>query len=194
MVKPSITVRTVTDGSVKAAKNFKDLKTLAVYVGIPEASPSRRGEEISNAELTFILTHGARTVDARRIMGAMMNRGLDYGAAQALYVRSRGSMAFRIPPRPIIEPAIELDKDKIIPELKAAAAAQLDGNRTGAVTGMKRTGMTAQNIVRNFFTDPRNNWPPNAPSTIRRKGSSRPNISTGQLRAAMTYVLADGTK
>jgi hypothetical protein len=103
-------------------------------------------------------------------------------------------MAFRIPPRPIIEPAIELDKDKIIPELKAAAAAQLDGNRTGAVTGMKRTGMTAQNIVRNFFTDPRNNWPPNAPSTIRRKGSSRPNISTGQLRAAMTYVLADGTK
>jgi hypothetical protein len=56
---------------------------------------------------------------------------------------------------------------------------------------MKRAGMEAVNRVKSFFTDPRNNWPRNAPSTIRRKGSSRRNIDTGALRDAMTYVLGE---
>jgi hypothetical protein len=193
--KPNIQVKTVLDGSVKAAKNIRGIEDLAVYVGIPEASPSRKGGDITNAELAFLLTKGVRTIDARRIMGAMMlNRNVSYNAAQELYIKSRGSMAYHTPPTPIIEPAIELDQDKIIPELREAASLQLDGKRAQAVTYMKRAGMAGQNVVRNFFTDPRNNWPPNAAATIRRKGSSRRNIDTGALRQSIIWLLGERAK
>lgn len=195
MFKPSLSVKTITDDSVKVANNLSALGTLAVYVGIPESNAVRKGKQISNAQLAFIHTHGVRTIDARRIMGAMMlNRKIDYHAAEKLYVRSRGSMAFSIPPRPLVEPAIEADKAKIIPELEAAAKDQLDGNRPAAVRDMKRAGLMGQSVVRNWFTDARNKWPPNAPSTIKRKGSSRPLIDTGQLRASISYVLGEETK
>jgi len=190
--KPSITTKTVTDGTVQATKNFKDLAALAVYVGIPESDPARKSGVITNAQLAFIHTHGVRSVDARRIMGAMMiNRGINYEAARELYVRSRGSMAFSIPPRPIIEPAIENNENQIIPELRAAAEDQLASNHAGAVRNMKRAGMAGQNAAKGWFFDPRNQWPPNKPSTIARKKSDKPLIDTGQLRAAITYIVSD---
>jgi hypothetical protein len=184
----------VTDGSAKATKNFKDLSHLSVYVGIPESSPSRKGGKITQAELAYILTHGTRTSDARRIVGAsMLNRGIDFGAAQELYIRSHGAMAFNTPPAPIIEPAIEAEDNKaaIVAELKNAATKQLDGDHPAAVNGMKRAGQEAVNRVKAWFYDNRNNWPPNAPSTIKRKGSSRRNIDTGSLRDAMTFVIGE---
>lgn len=197
MFAPKITTKVVLDGSVKAAKNFKDLESLEVFVGIPEASSARKSGKITNAALAFILTKGVRTVDARRVMGAMMlNRSVDYRAAQELYIRSRGSMAYHTPPAPIIEPAIALPDNKaaIVVELKDAAQKQLASDRSGAVRGMKRAGQEAVNRVKAFFYDPRNNWPPNAPSTIKRKGSSQRNVDTGALRDAMTFVLGEKTK
>jgi hypothetical protein len=161
-MKPTIKLKTVTDGSVKATKNFSDLQKLRVYVGIPENdAPRPKGAKVTNAELAYIHTHGS----PRR----------------------------NIPPRPIIEPAIEADKAQIIPELKDGAKAALDGDKQKARTAFKRAGMTGQNIVRNWFTDPRNHWAPNAPSTIRRKKSARPLIDTSELRKSMTYVVAEKT-
>jgi hypothetical protein len=196
MLTPKIKT-VVTDGSVKAIKNLKDLGNLEVYVGIPEAASARKSGAITNAQLVFLHTRGVRTVDVRRQMGAMMlNRGISYQAAAELYTRSKGSMALAIPRRPIIEPAIEAADNKaaITAELKDAAQKQLSGDRTGAVRGMKRAGQEAVNRVKNWFYDPRNHWPPNAPSTIKRKGSSQPLVDSGAMRDAITWVIGEKTK
>lgn len=213
MITPRIAVKTITDDSVKAMRNIKGTEDLAVYVGIPQVENQRQlrgeqftgknrkrsiaGEAITNAELMFIHTHGVRHIDARRRVGAMMvNRGINYQAATELYLRSAGSMAYQIPPRPVIEPAIEAPDNKaaITEELKDALAAQLDGKRALAVTHMKRAGFEGQNRVKGWWDDPRNRWKPNAPSTIKRKGSSKPLLDSGQLRNSIVWVLGPKTK
>lgn len=193
-MQPRIKV-TVTDGSVKAKQAIMGLARLQVYVGIPETASGRKqkGSTVTNAELAFIHTHGARTVDFRRRMGATaINQGMAYPAVHQMYLHSYGVAIFGIPPRPIIEPAIEArgNIEPITEELKKAAAAQLAGNRAGAMAGLRRAGMMGQNAVRGWFTDPRNGWAPNKPSTIKRKGSDRPLIDTGELRKSVTYVVA----
>ena len=179
---------------VKLLSAIKDLAKMQVYVGIPEKNASRKGAGITNAALAFIHTHGVRSTDVRRRVGAMMlNRKLTYEGAMALYVHTVGSPMMAIPPRPIIEPAIEAkgNKERIAEHLKVAGKAVLDGSKTEALNELRKTGMVAQNLCRAWFTDPRNNWAPNAPATIRRKKSSRPLIDTGQLRASITYVIAE---
>jgi hypothetical protein len=194
MIKP-VSKLTITDGSVKAAKSFVDLAKLQVYVGIPESDGARKSPGVTNAQLAFIHTHGARTADFRSRMGATMKKkAIAYPVALQMYLHSYGNAIFHIPPRPIIEPAIEASGNKklILAELKKAATAALVDNKSGAITSLKRAGLTAQNLVRAWFTDPRNNWAPNAPSTIKRKKSDKPLIDTGELRKSITYVVADG--
>lgn len=52
---------------------------------------------------------------------------------------------------------------------------------------LKRLGAFAQGKLRGAFTD--GHMAPNAPSTIRQKGSSKPLIDTGGLRLAITFIL-----
>jgi hypothetical protein len=55
---------------------------------------------------------------------------------------------------------------------------------------MKRAGQEAENRVKAWFFDPRNNWLPDKPATVRRKGSSRPLIDTAQLYNSIRWILA----
>lgn len=192
-MRPTIKV-VVTDNSQKAAKSFRDLARLQVLVGIPEKNAARKKGVITNAQLAFIHTHGVRWFAFREAMQkTMKSKGMIYSAALAMYIHTYGSALFMIPPRPIIEPAIEEPGNKkiIADAMKLAAKASLDGNATAVRSALSRAGMTAQNIVRAWFTDPRNHWPPNAPSTIKRKGSDKPLINEGELRKAITYVVAE---
>lgn len=191
-MKPTIKVRTVTDGSVKASKSFADVQRMKVYVGVPEASSVRKEPTITNSALTYILTHGVRSIAARTQVGAaMINHKIDFEAATKMYLHSHGSMSFAVPPRPIIEPAIEANTSQLLPDLRDAAVAQLSGNKTGVSRSLNRAGLIGQNLARGWFTDPRNHWAPNAPSTIKRKGSAQPNIDTGELRKSITYVVSE---
>ena len=173
--------------------DFKALAKLQVLVGVPEKTTGRqeKGSPLTNAALVFLHTHGVRGIDMRRIVRAKMNLGATYNAATQMYIHSHGSPLYAIPPRPIIEPAIEAPDNKkaILAQLTLAGRAALDGKKTEAVRFLNLAGQEAVNRVRAWFTDPRNGWPPNAPSTIKRKGSSRPLIDTGQLRRAITYVI-----
>jgi hypothetical protein len=132
---------------------------MEVLVGIPPATTIRRGDKINNASLCYILTHG--------------------------------SAIRHIPATPIIEPAIEAagNREAIAAELKKAASAILDGNPTQAKISLRRAGQVGANAAFAWFKDPRNNWPPNAPSTIRWKGSDSRNIDTAALRKSLTYVV-----
>lgn len=51
-------------------------------------------------------------------------------------------------------------------------------------------GVIAQNIITDSFKNLGDgNWIPNAPATIKRKGSSQPLIDTGRLRKSITYEI-----
>jgi hypothetical protein len=56
---------------------------------------------------------------------------------------------------------------------------------------MQRAALAGQNAARKWFTDPRNNWKPNALSTIRAKGSDKPGIDTGAMRAAIQGIVGE---
>lgn len=180
-------------GSEKLAKSLQVLLRQQVYVGVPEKDSTRKSGEITNAALAFIHTNGARASDMRRIVQVKMNRGASYEAATAAYLHTHGSYLYQIPPRPIIQPAIEAkgNKELIQEQLKLAAKAALDSKPAQVRVHLRLAGMIGQNVVRAWFTDPRNNWAPNAPSTIARKHSARPLIDTGDLRKSMTYVLSE---
>ena len=52
--------------------------------------------------------------------------------------------------------------------------------------------MQGQNIARDWFTNPANNWAANSEDTVKKKGSDRPLIDTSELRKSITYVVKDG--
>lgn len=166
------------------------IANLEVLVGIPENTSQRKEDGITNAELAFIHTHGVRTSSMIKEMNkAIEQGGQTYSQAYNMYIQSHGSPAFRIPPRPIIEPAIEANIEMISKYLKRSVRCFLEGNEEEGKRELESAGMIAQGYARRWFTDPRNEWPPNAPSTIKAKGSDMPLIDTGELRKSITYIV-----
>ena len=118
--------------------------------------------------------------------------GADINNAELLYIHTNGSPLRNIPARPVIEPALKANKDKIMAEYSKAVSAAAEGNDGELMSALTRTGLAGENAARDWFTDPRNEWEPNSPKTIARKGSSRPLIDTGALRKAITHVVRHG--
>ena len=155
----NVTVTKKGPGAAAVQQGIAKVLRQEVLVGIPAATTPRRGDPLNNASLLFIHTNG--------------------------------SPLRNIPARPVIEPAIAADGNRqvISQELKSVAKACLDGDKTQTQVSLKRAGMAGANASISWFTDPRNNWAPNTPETIRRKGSDKPLIDTSALRKSITYVV-----
>jgi hypothetical protein len=153
---------------------------------------------VKKVENTDVLV-GIPQEEASRDEGGIDNVSL-------LYIHTNGSPAKGIPARPVIEPAIEKEKDYIAEMLGNALDAALSGNEGAAMRILNKIGMEGKNFARAWFTNPANNWPPNAEITvkggvlwenvrtgkklvIKGKRSSRPLIDTGSLRKSITYVV-----
>ncbi len=169
-----------------------------ILVGVPEERSQRQivpnKPIITNAELVYIHTHGVDVREIRYNRAMFQRLGYDFldarDTARQMYIMSHGSVGYHIPPRPIIEPAIAAHEDIIADKLQDIAKSFLDFNFKEGERKMEATGIYAQNIVKNWFTDPRNGWPPLSPYTIKMKnGKEQPLIDTGQLRRAITYVI-----
>lgn len=209
MIKGHATIKATGPGLLQIRQATAYLDDTDVLVGVPEANAPRTGE-INNAQLTYIQTHGVRskgmaaemdqtmlnaegvphTLDYDRFL-TNMGRGIPYSQALAMYIQSHGSPAWRIPPRPIIEPAIEdpENKDAIEFQMRAAARAALDGSLSNAQTQLKLVGEVAQDAVFMWFENPKNRWARLSTKTVRAKGSDAPLVDTGKLRRAITYVV-----
>jgi hypothetical protein len=133
--------------------------------------------------------------------------------ATLLYIHTKGSPAKNLPARPLIEPALTADDnaEKIADLIGQMADQELAGEVLGANKKANRLGITAVNIIKRWFVDPRNGWPPNAPSTVRAKlkkirskkkrenllerylqgdaSVDTPLIDTAQMRGSITYVV-----
>ena len=60
-------------------------------------------------------------------------------------------------------------------------------NAMSAKVALDRIGIKAQNTIKESFR--KNDWKPNSRATIKRKGSSRPLIDTGQLVGSISFIV-----
>lgn len=186
-------------GNVDLDESLRLIEARDVLVGIPEDQSSRDDSDgITNAELVAIHTNGTPNAENLNTIDNLQGKGLSYEKARSkamdLYLESTGSPGFHIPPRPIIEPALEANSQEISQMMKEALQAYLwtpNDPEQGDVK-LEELGLRAEGIVRGWFTDPQNNWPPNSQNTIAQKGSEQPLIDTGELRKAITYVIEKG--
>jgi hypothetical protein len=166
-MRPTVKVRDSGLGLADLRESLDRLSRERVLVGIPEGTAPRdpvsgQPSPVNNAELMFI--------------------------------HSEGSALRRIPKRRVLQPAIEAPDNwaRITKAMQSVAVAEMDGDHRLAVENLKKTGTIGSNAAKRWFTDPRNGWPPNAPSTIARKGSDKPLIDLGELRRAITFAVEDG--
>lgn len=172
-------------------RSLAELAKKDVLVGIPQEKGSREGnnDNINNAELAYIHTHGIRKREMRQEMQPDIDNGTPYSQAYQMYLQAHGSPLWHSPPRPIIEPAIEAHRQELADLLREALTNALDSRPF--MPALKKAGMKGQNVTRAWFTDSRNGWAPNSPLTIAKKGSARPLIDTAELRKSITYVIRD---
>lgn len=166
------------DNSAALYKALKEVSNMDVLVGVPAKTTNRNTDEINNAQL--------------------------------LAIHSAGSPLSGLPARPVLEPAINAqgNKEKIAEQLKIVADLVMSGEPTQAKQQLRRVGLMAEGMVKDWFTDPRNNWAPNSPRTIAIKEAkmtkeskaaaiaagnplTRPLIDTGQLRKSITFVVRE---
>lgn len=213
MFKAFSTVTSGVDNTNKIKQLIDEIAKKNVYVGIPEDSNTTNSNDghggIKNAELLYIQSHGIRSkqmIDEMNVTMGIDNNGLPfttdyndfldnmssgkpYSTAYYMYIHAHGSALWRSPPRPVLEPSIDYNKNAISKQLGSVAKAALNGQ--DPEMELQKAGMMAQNFARDWFTNPANMWPPNAESTVKMKGSDRPLIDTGELRRAITYVVKD---
>lgn len=86
----------------------------------------------------------------------------------------------RIPARPFLDVGVESVMPKLTGEIRTGVK---EGRDPSLI--IERVGLLAVGGVKSYMTALKD--PPNATSTIKRKGSSNPLIDTGELRRAITY-------
>lgn len=92
------------------------------------------------------------------------------------------------PPRPFLANAVRDHAGDYRDAMKKSAKAILAGSTTLRGT-LSKLGIFAQGHIRAEIIALK--APPNAPSTIRRKGSSNPLVDTGRLGQSITYKVED---
>ena len=114
--------------------------------------------------------------------GAQQPESGDLTMAQLGAVQHFGTEDGHIPARRWLDVGVESGTQDILDTIRSAA-----GRGLPLDTVMEQVGVVAAGAVQEFITDLRT--PPNAPSTITKKGSDNPLIDTGAMRQSVTYAL-----
>ncbi|MGS1116018.1 hypothetical protein [Castellaniella sp. UC4442_H9] len=88
----------------------------------------------------------------------------------------------KIPARPWLDKGAESGTKEYVSTIREGIEDGLDAKRI-----MTRVGIEAEGAIKQYITDL--DTPPNAPATIRKKGSSNPLIDTGNMRASVTSTV-----
>ena len=186
-------------GSIEEIKKrLEEIAKTRILVGISEDNETIQQMNKADNEAyqkhtdEFIREHNI--TDEKKIKKLKNRKINDLTNAQKLFINSRGSPATNMPPRPVIEPAIEDKFDKISEKIREGAIKGLEGDMEGFREDYEMAGLMAQTASINWFDNPKNNWAPNAERTIKAKGSDSPLIDTGEMRKAITYAVVKGNK
>lgn len=110
--------------------------------------------------------------------------------AEVMYLNDTGSPANNIPARPSLRPGIEQSKELIAKTLSVGADAALSGDAKAGEEALAKAGQIGSNSVKRFIGDAAN-FAPNAPSTIRAKGSDHPLINLSEMLRAVSWIVRD---
>lgn len=191
----NVQVTEVDKGDLKRIlEALKKLSEDELLVGVSaDTAGSGRGEDINNAELAYIHTNGVRAAGMKAETDKAVEEGTPYPLALQAYIREHGSPAYRVPPRPFLEPGIEKHLDMVKGGMKAALLDVLNGG--DGRTQRENLGGAIAGKVQEYFEED-NGWPPLSPKTIarRKKGpdgtaSDVPLVDSGALRQSITYVI-----
>ena len=95
-----------------------------------------------------------------------------------------------IPARPFVKNSFARHPDELKETcIQAVKMIEKGGTAEQAINMM---GVFGKGLMQREIRD--GNWKPNAPSTIRKKGSDRPLIDTGTMRQSVNYVVAPHKK
>ena len=109
-------------------------------------------------------------------------QGADGGVLDKAFYNEFGTV--NIPERPFIREGIRGAKGTLQAIARNEAKQIANGNSTMRQS-LSKLGIEGQGAMQESITA--GSWPPNAPSTIRQKGSSQPLIDTGEMRQAVTW-------
>lgn len=115
--------------------------------------------------------------------------GSDLTNVELAAILTFGTADGHVPARPFIEPPLRKNRSEYRDLLKKLLRKSLEGKIT-AKDAFDLIGEKMVVDIRKYITD--GVPPPNAPSTIARKGSSTPLIDTGALFNAITYATIVG--
>ena len=197
MISGNVTVQVTETGEGDLKRILEALKKLSedeLLVGISaDTAGDGRGEDINNAELAYIHTNGVRSAGMKAETDKAVEEGTPYPLALQAYIKEHGSPAYRVPPRPFLEPGIEKHLDMVKGGMKAALLDVLKGG--DGRTQRENLGGAIAGKVQEYFEED-NGWPPLSPKTIarRKKGpdgtpSDLPLVDTGALRQSITYII-----
>ncbi len=164
-------------GLLKAFKTALEIKYARVKVGVLASSP-QGGAPVSGPGGV----EGAASGQARGITVAQLASILEFGTEDG-----------HIPPRPALGSTFDRMHGELVEMGKKLIKAALDGKITVS-KGLNILGAKLANEVKKSITAGAGVPPPNAPSTIRQKGSSRPWVDTGRTVGAITWQVQDGSE
>ena len=110
--------------------------------------------------------------------------------AELLAIHEHGTIDGRLPARPLLEPVIKQEKTYIKKSFEKYISLMNDDEKEKASSVLDRLALYLQGKLVEYFDN--NNWVPNAPSTIKRKGSAKPLINTGDLRRSIQAFVDEG--
>ena len=90
-----------------------------------------------------------------------------------------------MPSRPFLRKSIDENEEKIVNFMKSQKGNMLNGASAEQV--LKEIGIFQKDLVQEKITN--GSFEPNAESTKRKKGSSKPLIDTGRMRQSVNYVI-----
>lgn len=121
--------------------------------------------------------------------GSQKEPGDSLNLAQIASVNEFGSSDGRIPSRPFVRSTMDENRRLIEQRSDQLSFASLRGT-ISARRMLEILGLFIESLMKRKLT--RGPWEPNAPSTVLRKGSSRPLIDTGRLRSSIRYKVEMG--
>ena len=164
-----------------------------VTVGIHEEAGNVEKDDLTMASLGAIHEFGAEInhpggtsygyaskAAAERDEVRFLKKGAGY-----MEIGVTGPHKINIPARPWLEPGVVSATDAVMKTIQ-------DGVEQGKDMGdiLEAVGVVASGAVRVYMTELKT--PPNAPSTIRKKGSANPLIDSGAMRASVTHKVQGG--
>lgn len=177
------------DALKKALDEFRGSNT--VLVGIHEAAGNVESGDLTMAKLGAIHEFGA-DIDhpGGTSYGYATERDAQDGKIRFLGTGKgfmelgvTGPHKITIPARPWLVPGVQ---SGTVEYLRAIEKGVKKGDNLDMV--LDRLGIIAVGKVQQYMTDLKT--PPNAPSTIAKKGSSNPLIDSGMLRGSVTYSIS----